>query len=445
MQRIQSDLENHRRAFMARFAQPEPHDSSKSTLLEPTANDVTLDNAPPPTIVVAGALAVDFSCDYAPLPGSSNQTDPAFHTSNPAIIGQSLGGVAHNIAKAAHLLGSPVRLISAVGDDLSGRAALSQLQNEGMQTTGIKVLDPPNRTAQYVAINNAHKDLTLAMADMSILESTPVPTQDSIWSEAMSGTSQAKCVIVDANWKPESLHAWLRLAKSNNALTIFEPVSTAKSTRIFPSPASSSDHQLEPFPNNIIDIATPNMYELKALHERAHELDLFNSASWFSVIDALGIPSSGLRVPLSITTSPALVDQGIPQQSIKLLPFMPTILTKLGSQGVLLTRLIKADDPVLSSPDEAQYVLSRCSNGDANIGGLYVRLFPPDKVLGPGEVVSVNGVGDTFVGALAVGIVRGRGVGEAVGVAQRAAGLSLRSRDSVSRELRNLRKELGSN
>jgi pseudouridine-5'-phosphate glycosidase/pseudouridine kinase len=404
-------------------------------------------NKSPVDIVVAGTLAVDISCDFAPLSTSTDQVNPAPHTSNPAIINQTLGGVAHNIAKAAHFLGSSVRLCSAIGDDLSGQAALNQLEAQGMRTDGIRTLPSPNKTAQYVAINNAHKDLTLAMADMSILESSTPASIKETWlsSPTLPTTSPPKCLIVDANWTPSCLHTWLRHGKSLHAKTIFEPVSTAKSTRLFITPKSSSnkeDTDTNPvFPHHVVDLATPNTHELTALHNRAYALDLFTTRYWFRVIDALGIPSTGLRVPLSYTTTPSIVDAGIPQQAIKLLPFIPTLLTKLGPGGVLMTKLLRADDPLLSDADEAKYVLARNGNADTElgVGGLYVRLFAPEEVLAPEEVVSVNGIGDTFLGALAAALVQGGRVQDVVGLAQRAAGLSLRSKESVSPELRGLR------
>ncbi|ORY11811.1 IdgA domain-containing protein [Clohesyomyces aquaticus] len=413
--------------------------TSITTPPSPSQTSLTPVSASPAEIIVAGALAVDYSCDYAPLATSANPTDPQLHTSNPAVITQTLGGVAHNIAKAAHFVGSSVRLCSAIGDDLSGKAALSQLEAEGMHSDGIKVLAHPSRTAQYVAVNNTHKDLHLAMADMSILETSTAEIVKKAWLSSPS-EAKPKMLIADANWTTETLHTWLRYGKSISAITAFEPVSTAKAGRLFCTPSDSDPSAI--FPNHLVDIATPNNHELKALHDVAYRLELFSLHAWFRTIDALGIPPSGLRVPLAITTSPELVDQGIPQQSIKLLPFIPTILTKLGPKGVLLTKLIKADDPVLSSPDEAQYVLSRCMNGDSEIGGLYIRLFPPEKILGPGEVVSVNGIGDTFLGALAAGLVKGKKVEEVVPLAQRASVLSLKSRESVSPELKTLRSEI---
>jgi pseudouridine-5'-phosphate glycosidase/pseudouridine kinase len=333
------------------------------------------------------------------------------------------------------LLGASVQLKSAVGDDLTGHAALNQLSAEGISTVGIQTLPSPARTAQYVAINNVNKDLTIAMADMKILENIPKPNLASM----LTLPSTPQILVADANWDAASLHQWLALRRSSSTTdsptTIFEPVSTAKALRIFPvDPKNSITYPL-------VDVITPNELELQALHNHAYSLGLFEAPSWFNTIDALGIPSSGLRVPLVHTTSRAIVDAGLPQQAIKLLPFFPTILTKLGPQGVLLVQVLRTNDPLLSSADEAQYVLARCNNGSTEIGGLYVRLYPTE-ILNKEDVVSVNGCGDTFVGALAVGLAKGRRVQECIGVAQRAAGLTLRSKESVSPDLRILVDEM---
>jgi pseudouridine-5'-phosphate glycosidase/pseudouridine kinase len=393
-------------------------------------------------IIVAGALAVDFSCDYAPFTTSTSQIHPLPHTSNPAVINQSLGGVAHNIAKAAHLLGASVHLHSAVGNDFTGRAAISQLEGEGMSVSGVRVLPPPARTAQYVAVNDSKKDLALAMADMSILETIPQNTINDLATSLFGGPSiPPKVFVADANWSSAALNAWLPAARQPSTVTMFEPVSTAKAIRIFPPAASPASDPLGIFRHPLVDIITPNNHELIALHDFAHQASYFDHPAWFSIIDAIGIPPSGLRVPLAITTTSNIVDQGIPQQAIKLLPFFPTILAKLGPQGVLMVKLLEASAPELHSEAERQYVLARNLTGHATIGGLYVRLFPPERVLSPEEVVSVNGIGDTFCGALAVGLASQRRVQDVVNFAQRAASLSLKSRESVSPELKGLGSE----
>lgn len=67
--------------------------------------------------MVAGSVALDLSCDYkGAQPGT-----PSLHTSNPASITQSVGGVGHNVALAAHRFGAggvTVKLCSVVGDDV---------------------------------------------------------------------------------------------------------------------------------------------------------------------------------------------------------------------------------------------------------------------------------------------------------------------------------------
>lgn len=372
---------------------------------------------------------------------------PQFHTSNPSTISQTLGGVGHNVSKAAHLLGSTVRLCTAIGDDLSGRAAIAQLAAQGLPTSGIRTLDSStgHRTAQYIAINDTSRNLVLAMADMSIMESSADFT--TTWEKHISET-QPKWLVADANWDPATLRAWLHAGKAVNARTALEPVSVAKSTKLFTAASSTSSSksqgpELPAFPHQLLDLAAPNALELAAMHMAARNAGLFDRDDWWSIIDALGIPSSGARKQLCLATSPRLVDQGIPQQSIQLLPFIPCILTKLGSQGVLLTMLLAGNDGRLRTAEAAPYILSRCKNGTSEVGGVYMRLFPPAELVTGTELVSVNGAGDTFLGALVAGLVRtGGGVENLIMGAQSAAVLSLKSKEAVSPGLAMLKGKL---
>ena len=398
---------------------------------------------PPAEIVVAGSLAVDLSCDYTPSPGRPYV--PQQHTSNPCQISDSLGGVGNNIARAAHLLGTNVRLCTAVADDLAGRGALQALQATGLDTSGVQVLSGKTgaRTARYIAINDAKKDLVMAVSDMSIIEHiTPATiTQQSSSHLAPPGSSKPSWLIVDGNWSQDALHAWLSAARTHSIPTAFEPVSTAKSLRLL-SPNSTSSPTTYPTPT--IDLCTPNALELTAMHTAARSSGLFDRQDWWIVVDAFGIPSSGATAHLTYLTSPALVTAGIPQRALQLLPFIPTLATKLGADGVLLTMLLAADDPRLSDPDAAPYILSRSGTGERGVGGVYMRLFPAAETVPEGEVVSVSGCGDTFLGALVAGmVVEERKGGKArmedvVMFAQRAACATLRSREAVAPELRGM-------
>jgi pseudouridine-5'-phosphate glycosidase/pseudouridine kinase len=63
-----------------------------------------------------------------------------------------------------------------------------------------------------------------------------------------------------------------------------------------------------------------------------------------------------------------------------------------------------------------------------------MRLFPALEVVE--DVVSVNGVGDTFLGVLVAGLAKGLTLDERlVDIAQRGAIMTLRSREAVSPEL----------
>jgi hypothetical protein len=77
------------------------------------------------------------------------------------------------------------------------------LAQRGLQISGIQKLATGASTAQYVAINNAQKDLVLAMADMNILEAT---TQefDVLWKPHLA-SCKPKWLVVDANWDPFTL------------------------------------------------------------------------------------------------------------------------------------------------------------------------------------------------------------------------------------------------
>ncbi|KAK0108820.1 hypothetical protein ONS96_002662 [Cadophora gregata f. sp. sojae] len=394
------------------------------------------------SVHVLGSVAVDLSCDYAPLEEAGDQvasTSPQLLTSNIAQIVPSIGGVGHNVALAAHRVGGNacVQLRSFVAEDLAGSTVMSALAAEGLDVSCMEVLPSKFRTAQYVAVNDAKKDLVLAMADMSIFAS--VSPQNLI---RMKPSPDLKWVVVDANWRKDKIRGLIdHASRSLNARVAFEPVSVAKSAGIFEPHPSGTAENLGPFPNNVLDLATPNQHELAAMHAAAKKHEYFESQEWWQAIDALGIPSSGARDRFVSITNHKLTDEGIPIQAIQLLPFIPTILTKLGADGVLMTELLKPNDPRLTDAASAPYILSRCANGSTEIGGVYMRLFPATEVVE--DVVSVNGVGDTFLGVLVAGLAKGVKLDERlINIAQTGAVMTLRSKESVSPQLGDLKEAL---
>ena len=391
-------------------------------------------------VVVAGSLAVDLSCDYIQSPIENLSSQPQFHTSNPASITQTLGGVGQNIATALHYLGSSPRLCSSIAADVAGSTALNILAERGLQTAGIQTRGSGFHTAQYIAVNDAKKRMLLAMADMKILEDTD-EAFDSLWKPHLD-ICKPRWLVIDANWHPDTLRKWLDAAKASGVKIAFEPVSTLKSRRAFSRIQRNAN--LAAVPNHLISLATPNALELSSMHDAASDVGLFDREDWWRVIDSIGLSSSGSRDKLVSATNDLLVDQGVPQQSIRLLPFIPCILATLGELGVLMTQMLQPGDDRLTCPDAAPYILSRSTDGKNVIGGVYMRLFPPVEIVPSDEIVSVNGVGDTFLGVLMAGLAKEKpkSIVDLVDIAQRGSVMTLKSKEAVSPDISALQGQL---
>ena len=393
-------------------------------------------------IVVAGSLVADLSCDYSPLTSSADSPTPALSTSNPAIISQSVGGVGHNVALAAHYAGARVLLYSAVADDIAGTTLLNQVKESGLPNHGIQQLKVSEgaHTSHYVSVNDIRKDLVLGMADMSIMSSPALQLSESF--NAIISASKPKWVVIDTNWSPGDLSEIVSIARNHGVKVAFEPVSIQKSVRIF-DPESQIILPEEAVPRHQVNLITPNALELGAIYTAARNLGFFESNLWWRVTNSFEMSSTGSRERLVALTTTALVDQGIPQQSLQLLPFIPNIVTKLGPQGCLLTMLLPPGDPRLSSPESAPYILSRATSSESVVGGVYMRLFPAAQVVKAEDIVSVNGVGDTMLGVLMAGLINeGKNLEDLIPVAQQAAVLTLKSTAAASPQIEGLRHQL---
>ena len=393
------------------------------------------------SVVVAGSLAIDLSCKHVSHGNSILPSQPQLHTSNPSSIAQSIGGVGHNVASSSHYMGISVRLCSIVAGDIAGSTALSSLVARGISTQGIRTISGNARTAQYVAVNNDDGTLLLAMADMDILEGKEDRLHES-WQRQLD-LCKPKWLVLDTNWHETIFQAWLDAGKASGAKIAVEPVSVAKSRRIFSRTATATS-SLKPIPNNTLSLATPNVHEICAMHEAAASAGYFEREDWFQTIDTFGLPSSGSRPKLVSMTNSDLVDKGVPQQCIRLLPFLPCILTTLGEHGVLMTQILRPGDSHLTSPGSAQYILSRATNGSHVVGGIYMRLFPPTETVPVQKVISVNGVGDTFLGVIIAGLAQKnpKDIVDLVDIAQKASVLTLKSPEAVNPGISSLTKAL---
>ncbi|KAL8908429.1 MAG: hypothetical protein Q9207_000848 [Kuettlingeria erythrocarpa] len=387
-------------------------------------------------VVVAGSLAIDLACDLIPTKRSSLDS-LQLQTSNPAKITQGLGGVGQNVATAIQYLGINVQLCSVVGDDAAGVTARSMLRAKGLSSSAV-IERSSCQTAQYVAVNDDRKKLVMAMADMATLEGNH-PQMETVWKPRLS-RQKPKWLVVDANWDSGTLKQWIRLGKEARAQVAFEPVSVAKARRLFTTTAID-DVELGILPDRGISLATPNDMELWSMHAAAQEAGFFDRDDWWQATDALGLPSSGSTDKLVSMTDRMLVVRGIPQQSIKLLPFIPTILTKLGQEGVLMTQVLRPGDSRLTSRSHSQYILSRADIDHPTIGGVYMRLFRPVAEVPEKDVVSVNGAGDSFLGIIIAGLAKEnpKALVDLIDIAQQGSVMTLKSKEAVSPEIGKLK------
>ncbi|PUU78910.1 Indigoidine synthase A like protein-domain-containing protein [Tuber borchii] len=366
-----------------------------------------------PEILVIGSLAVDQTL-------KTITKIPQLHTSNPTTTTETLGGVGKNVTLAAHLAGANARLVSVVGKDLAGAWALEKLGALGMDVSGVRTVDG-GVTARYVAINNSSGELFIAGADMRIFEGAQMGALAK--GEIFKGV---KVVCVDGNLSMEGLAEVVKATAELNIPLIFEPTSTSKSTRIL-SPT------LPIYPStSAISLTTPNTHELTTMFTHAREIGMFEREDWWRVIDNISIDSMFLNTQLSTRLNANLLEEGIIQSAVHLSPYFSRIMVKLGADGVVLVQLLP---PATSSTSAALPPGAIVSQGTGAVRGIVVRHFPAEAI-SQEDIVSVNGAGDTFLGAVLAGLAKlGMNevhLGEVISRAQKAACLTLRSPESVS-------------
>ncbi|WP_242497349.1 carbohydrate kinase family protein [Nocardioides oleivorans] len=165
-------------------------------------------------------------------------------TSNPGRTRISPGGVGRNIAACLGLLGVPVRLVSAVGDDAFGDEALRVTAACGADVSAVR--RAPGRTGTYTAVLDERGELVSAVSDMAIIDELELDTLH---------LDDAALVVVDGNLSRGQVEKVLAAAAGAEVPVAFEPVSVAKAGRL---------HDLV----RGLFLVTPNSDEVSALTGR---------------------------------------------------------------------------------------------------------------------------------------------------------------------------------
>ena len=178
--------------------------------------------------VVVGGVNVDIGgCSNAKLVAAD---------SNPGKVSISLGGVGRNIAHNMALMGTDVKLLSAIGEDVHGNRIMTSCAELGIDAShALRLLDCATSTYLYIADDRG--EMAVAISDMAIC--------DRITPGYLAANQQilrnARVVVADANIPAETL---VYLAENCSAPLFCDPVSTIKAEKL--RPILGSIHTLKP-------------------------------------------------------------------------------------------------------------------------------------------------------------------------------------------------------
>jgi pseudouridine kinase len=169
-------------------------------------------------------------------------------TSTPGAIRISVGGVGRNIAENLARLGERVVLLSAVGDDGSGRRILQQAAESGLDVSHVLV-DAGHRTAAYLAVLDDTGNLVMSIDDMAISRDLITP---GFVYRRRALFRDARMIVLDANLSPETLRTIFRLARKYSVPLCADPTTATLAPRLCPHLAD-------------LTLVTPNAAEAEAL------------------------------------------------------------------------------------------------------------------------------------------------------------------------------------
>ncbi|RDB28792.1 hypothetical protein Hypma_015576 [Hypsizygus marmoreus] len=402
----------------------------------------------PANLVIVGSAAVDITARTRP------DTDKtlASHSTAPGSISLSLGGVARNIAEAAHRVIKSQSshmssvLVAPIGDDSFGRILVDEMTKIGMRIDGLVQSD--QATAVCNMVLDGSGGLIGGVADMDITSSF---SGDIVTSHLQA--NNPSLVALDGNLSPDTIKSVVGYCSQNKIKVFFEPTSVVKSTAILPAIAAHLDNADSEAP---IAYCSPNLFELAHLDQssRAEPFELTSHLNWWRIIDHLSLGSEFRRDLEQLArkqvvegdpskgTLSFLVDRGIAQMAVKLLPFIQHLIIKCGDQGALVVMRISGEEARTSpwanmrSQPSQRYITARGTSNEMVV----LQHFPPHTLTK--DIVNVTGAGDSFVGALLAILLEHPGtfqdpqkLNNAICIAQDAAMLSLQSHHAVSSSL----------
>ena len=335
-------------------------------------------------IMVIGCAAMDITAQAL----EPSLSDPS---TAPGSIDITVGGVAHNIARAAHAMLEDKRavvLVAPKADDTLGKLMQGEMHASRMRTDA---LIQSARTPMCNLVLDADGELVTGIADMRVLDDVMLPEVVATRLQQY----QPSFIALDANLQPASLAEALAYASKERVPVLYEPTSTAKCHRILDAMQMLQHAQK-------VHIVTPNQYELASLAERLRTtLPRVPTTYVDAVIRATRLP-------------PALIQDAFMLTHVAQVQFI-----KLGGLGVLLVM-------------QGQ-------------GSQHHFVHVPALPMGHGKpFVNSTGAGDSFTGAILAKLstmsmsfdqITLEDMVDLVNIGQRAAQRTLTCKEAVARSV----------
>lgn len=150
-------------------------------------------------------------------------------TSNPAEIRSVRGGTARNVAENLARLGAEAILISAVGDDPTGRQLLIQTAESGVNLDYVLML-PNQNTGSYIALLEPDGLLAVALDDVQVMQAIA----SDYLLEHRSLFRDAGMIMFDGSLTDEAMRTVVELAREYRVPLCADPSSARLAYKLRP-------------------------------------------------------------------------------------------------------------------------------------------------------------------------------------------------------------------
>ncbi|MBT4288558.1 MAG: kinase [Deltaproteobacteria bacterium] len=144
--------------------------------------------------------------------------------SNPGKLQLCMGGVIRNITENMHRLGLPIKMITAIGDDLYGEKLIKHCQEIGIDIS-LSLISKHYPSSTYLSIIDTNGDMIVAINNMEILSQLTAEYFQMLKNEI----EQSDIILLDTNLNPQSIEYIVKTALGKIFL---DTVSTKKAGKI---------------------------------------------------------------------------------------------------------------------------------------------------------------------------------------------------------------------